>query len=199
MAKTKDNNLKFIDLFAGIGGFHLALHDLGAKCVFASEWDEPARQTYEKNFKKIQPFFFEKGLFAKKGQELFAGDITKVNPKKIPDFDILCGGFPCQPFSISGKQKGFQDTRGTLFFNVLEIIKAKKPKVVFLENVKHLKYHDNKKTLSSILNGLRAAEMPVIFPLHPRTQKSITKFNIQMPDSVKIIYEGLCEKCCGGR
>ena len=154
MAKAKNYNLKFIDLFAGIGGFHLALHDLGAKCVFASEWDDLARQTYEKNFQKIQPSLFEKGLFAKKGQELFAGDITKVNPKKIPDFDILCGGFPCQPFSISGKQKGFQDTRGTLFFNVLEIIKAKKPKVVFLENVKHLKYHDNKKTLSVIIENL---------------------------------------------
>jgi len=145
----KNKQLTFIDLFAGIGGFHLALHDVGAKCVFVSEWDDPARQTYENNFKKIQPELFNKGFFA--------GDITKIDPINIPNFDIMCAGFPCQPFSISGKQKGFQDTRGTLFFNVLEIIKAKQPKVVFLENVKHLKHHDDERTFKRIQTEIQKA------------------------------------------
>ncbi|MDE8035287.1 DNA (cytosine-5-)-methyltransferase [Actinobacillus equuli subsp. equuli] len=138
--------LKFIDLFAGIGGFHQALHNQGAKCVFAAEWDNKCRETYEYNFKKISPKLFE--------LDNFAGDLTQIEPKSIPDHDILCAGFPCQPFSISGKQKGFEDTRGTLFFNVLEIIEAKQPKVVFLENVKHLVHHDNGNTLRVILEKL---------------------------------------------
>ncbi len=105
--KVKEKGYKIIDLFAGIGGFHLAFHNLGAECVFASEWDEHARKTYEHNFKKIQP-----NLFAENN---FAGDITKVNVNDIPDFDILTGGFPCQPFSQAGFKKGFDDVRGTLF------------------------------------------------------------------------------------
>ena len=146
----------FIDLFAGIGGFHFALHRQGAECVFSSEWDDECRKTYTDNFKKISPHIFELSpgnntLFEEK---LFAGDITKVDPKTIPDHDILCAGFPCQPFSISGKQRGFADTRGTLFFNVLEIVKAKQPKVVFLENVKQLVYHDHGNTLKVILQSL---------------------------------------------
>lgn len=150
--------IKFIDLFAGIGGFHFALHKQGAECVFSSEWDDACRQTYTDNFKKISPHLFEllpsnndKTLFE---ETLFAGDITKVSPASIPDHDVLCAGFPCQPFSISGKQKGFADTRGTLFFNVLEIVKAKQPKIVFLENVKQLVYHDCGRTLSTILKSL---------------------------------------------
>ncbi|MFC0820465.1 DNA (cytosine-5-)-methyltransferase [Moraxella marmotae] len=139
-------DIKFIDLFAGIGGFHLALHSLGAKCVFASEWDSKCRETYQENFQYISPKLFLQGYFA--------GDITKVNPMDIPNHDILCAGFPCQPFSISGKQKGFDDTRGTLFFNILEIIQAKKPKVVFLENVKHLVHHDSGNTLKVIIEQL---------------------------------------------
>ena len=91
---------KFIDLFAGIGGFHIAFHNLGAECVFASEWDESARITYEHNFKKISPELFKSGNFV--------GDITKVDKKSIPDFDILCGGFPCQPFSQAGFKLGFR-------------------------------------------------------------------------------------------
>jgi DNA (cytosine-5)-methyltransferase 1 len=133
---------RFIDLFAGIGGFHLALHDLGAKCVFASEWNDHARKTYEHNFKSISPSLFKNGNFA--------GDITQVSKKDIPDFDILTGGFPCQPFSQAGKQKGFDDTRGTLFFDIAEIIKVKKPAALFLENVRHLYSHDEGRTFQTI-------------------------------------------------
>ena len=133
---------RFIDLFAGIGGFHLALHNLGAKAVFASEWNAHARKTYEHNFKTISPSLFKTGNFA--------GDITQVNKKDIPDFDILTGGFPCQPFSQAGKQKGFDDTRGTLFFDIAEIIKVKKPAAFFLENVRHLYSHDEGRTFQTI-------------------------------------------------
>lgn len=148
-----NNDFTFIDLFAGIGGFHLALHKAGGKCLFASEWDSDARITYAQNFKKTSPDLFKKD---EKLIEMFAGDITKVNPSDIPNHDILCAGFPCQPFSISGKQQGFNDTRGTLFFNVLEIVKSKQPKVVFLENVKHLIHHDKGNTLRVILEELNA-------------------------------------------
>jgi DNA (cytosine-5)-methyltransferase 1 len=131
---------KFIDLFAGIGGFRLALQNLGGKCVFTSEWDKEAKKTYRANFGEI-PF----------------GDITKEETKRyIPDgFDLLCAGFPCQAFSIAGKRGGFEDTRGTLFFDVAEIIKRKKPKAIFLENVKGLRNHNGGKTLATILNVLR--------------------------------------------
>lgn len=132
--------LKFIDLFAGIGGFHLALHNLGAECVFASEWDEHARKTYEHNFKKKSPELFKK--------KNFVGDITKIDKKKIPNFDILTAGFPCQPFSPIGKQKGFDDTRGTLFFDIAKIIDCKEPKAFFLENVRGIYKHNNGKTFS---------------------------------------------------
>lgn len=131
---------KFIDLFAGIGGFRLAFQNLEGKCVFTSEWDKYSKQTYKANFGEI-PF----------------GDITKPETKNyIPDdFDILCAGFPCQAFSIAGKRGGFEDTRGTLFFDVAEIIKKKQPKAIFLENVKGLRNHDKGKTLETILNVLR--------------------------------------------
>ena len=130
----------FIDLFAGIGGFRLALQNLGGKCVFTSEWDKYSQQTYKANFGEI-PF----------------GDITKPEIKSfIPDdFDLLCAGFPCQAFSIAGRRGGFEDTRGTLFFDVAEIIKKKKPKAIFLENVKGLLNHDRGRTLAVILNVLR--------------------------------------------
>lgn len=130
----------FIDLFAGIGGFRLAMQNLGGKCVFTSEWDKSAQKTYETNFGDV-PY----------------GDITKQETKAcIPaKFDVLCAGFPCQAFSIAGKKGGFNDTRGTLFFEVAEIIKAKKPKAIFLENVKGLRNHDGGKTLATILNVLR--------------------------------------------
>jgi DNA (cytosine-5)-methyltransferase 1 len=138
--EPKNIQFTFIDLFAGIGGFRLAFQNLGGKCVFTSEWDEQAQKTYQANFGEI-PF----------------GDITKVETKKfIPnDFDVLCAGFPCQAFSIAGKRGGFEDTRGTLFFDVAEIIRQKQPKAIFLENVKGLRNHDKGKTLSTILNVLR--------------------------------------------
>jgi DNA (cytosine-5)-methyltransferase 1 len=138
---TPENyKFKFIDLFAGIGGFRLAMQNLGGKCVFTSEWDKEAQRTYRANFGEV-PF----------------GDITKEDTKKfIPDgFDVLCAGFPCQAFSIAGKRGGFDDTRGTLFFDVAEIIKRKKPRAIFLENVKGLRNHDKGKTLETILNVLR--------------------------------------------
>ncbi|MDI9311404.1 MAG: DNA cytosine methyltransferase [Limnohabitans sp.] len=135
-----DYKFKFIDLFAGIGGFRLALQNLGGKCVFTSEWDQSAKKTYRANFGET-PF----------------GDITKEYTKNyIPDnFDFLCAGFPCQAFSIAGKRGGFEDTRGTLFFDVADIIRRKQPKAFFLENVKGLKNHDKGKTLATILNTLR--------------------------------------------
>jgi DNA (cytosine-5)-methyltransferase 1 len=136
----------FIDLFAGLGGFHLALHNVGAECVFASEWDEAARLTYETNLSKVSPKLFESGNFA--------GDITAVDKKSIPDFDILCAGFPCQPFSQAGFKKGFADIRGTLFFDIAEIIRVKKPKAFFLENVRGLYTHDEGRTFETIKKTL---------------------------------------------
>lgn len=139
----------FIDLFAGIGGFHFGMHAVGGQCVFASEIDDKARQTYEANFKDISPQLFQDGLFGE--QELFNKDITQISPKDIPDHDILCGGFPCQPFSIAGYRKGFEDKgRGDLIFNIVDIIKAKQPRVVFLENVKNLYSHDKGQTYKYI-------------------------------------------------
>lgn len=129
----------FIDLFAGIGGFRIAMQNCGGECIYSSEWDENAKQTYYYNFGDV-PF----------------GDITKENNKQlIPDgFDILCAGFPCQAFSIAGYRKGFEDTRGTLFFDVAEIIKRKRPKAIFLENVKNLYTHDHGKTFAVIKETL---------------------------------------------
>ncbi|HEY6906259.1 MAG TPA: DNA cytosine methyltransferase [Ignavibacteriaceae bacterium] len=140
--KSPKKAYKIIDLFAGIGGFHLAFHRVGAECVFASEWDEHARKTYEYNFRKISPELFKTGNFA--------GDITKVDANSIPDFDVLTGGFPCQPFSQAGFKKGFQDARGTLFFDIARIIQAKQPAAFFIENVRHLQNHDNGKTFAAI-------------------------------------------------
>ncbi len=127
------NNWKFIDLFAGLGGFRIALESLGAECVYSNEWDIPVQKVYFDNFGDVPD-----------------GDITKVNEKTIPDHDILCAGFPCQAFSISGKQRGFEDSRGTLFFDVARIVKEKKPKIVFMENVKNFATHDGGKTLGVV-------------------------------------------------
>lgn len=138
----KKKKIRFIDLFAGIGWFHHAFHNLGWDCVFASEWDKEARKTYEHNFKKISKSLFEEWNFA--------WDITKINANEIPDFDILCWGFPCQPFSQAGFKKGFSETRGTLFFDIVRIIKEKQPNAFFLENVRHLLSHDDGKTFEVI-------------------------------------------------
>jgi DNA (cytosine-5)-methyltransferase 1 len=158
MAK-QNKEFRFIDLFAGIGGFHIAMHENGGKCVFASEIDKFARQTYEHNFKKFSPDLFENGNFNR--------DLTDpdLDYDKIPDFDVLCAGFPCQPFSQAGLKKGFDDTRGTLFFNLKEIVKRKIernknntnvtiPKVLLLENVKGFKNHDKGNTFKVIKNTL---------------------------------------------
>ena len=130
----------FIDLFAGIGGFRLAMQNLGGKCVFSSEWDSQAKKTYFLNYGEV-PF----------------GDITTERTKSfVPDgFDILCAGFPCQAFSLAGKRLGFEETRGTLFFEVAELLRRKRPKAFFLENVKGLLIHDKGKTIQTILKVLR--------------------------------------------
>ena len=122
-------SFRFVDLFAGIGGFHQALEPLGGKLLLASEIDPKAREIYTANFIK-------RGDDSKFAHDI--NDLTK-NPKRlIPDHDILAGGFPCQPFSKSGNQKGINETRGTLFWNILKILETKKPKILLLENVQNL-------------------------------------------------------------
>lgn len=129
----------FIDLFAGVGGFHLGMESIGMKCVFASEWDEKAAAVYERNF-KLKPH----------------GDITKISADDVPDHTVVCGGFPCQAFSISGKKLGFADTRGTLFFDVARIAEKKRPEVLFLENVQNFARHDGGKTLKTVVGVLES-------------------------------------------
>lgn len=130
--------LTFIDLFCGIGGIRQGMTDAGFQCVFSCDSDKDCQKTYFENFIDM-PY----------------GDIKEIGIKDIPDFDVLCAGFPCQPFSISGRMKGFEDTRGTLFFEICRIIKEKQPKAVMLENVKHLVHHDNGKTLEVIIQSLQ--------------------------------------------
>ncbi len=155
---------KFIDLFAGIGGFHLALESFGAECVFASEIDKYSVETYIENH----------GLIPQ-------GDITKINESFIPKHDILCAGFPCQSFSISGKQKGFEDSRGTLFFDIARIANYHKPKVLFLENVKNLERHDNGKTLETIISILEGMNYQVF-------SKVLNTSNFGLPQNRERIY-----------
>jgi DNA (cytosine-5)-methyltransferase 1 len=196
---TKNYTFKFIDLFAGIGGFRIAMQNLGGKCVFTSEWDKEAQRTYRANFGEV-PF----------------GDITKEEIKKfIPDgFDVLCAGFPCQAFSIAGKRGGFEDTRGTLFFDVAEIIQHKQPKAFFLENVKGLRSHDRGKTLTTILNVLRndlgyfvpepqimnAKDFGVpqnrerIFIVGFRADQNIKEFEYPKPLKKKVVFGNIKEK-----
>ncbi|WP_373544011.1 DNA cytosine methyltransferase [Chamaesiphon sp.] len=131
--------IKIIDLFAGIGGIRLGFEAHGCECVFSSEWDTDAQKMYQANHGD-QP----------------DGDITQIAPEDIPDHDILLGGFPCQPFSIIGKSLGFADTRGTLFFNIEEILRVKKPYAFMLENVKQLRSHDSGRTLIIIKEKLEA-------------------------------------------
>lgn len=137
---NRDSSFKFIDLFAGIGGIRLPFQELGGECVFSSEIDKFAKQTYQSFYGDIPH-----------------GDITKINPHEIPDFDVLLAGFPCQPFSQAGLKKGFLDTRGTMFSYIEEIIKIKKPKAFLLENVKGLKGHDKGKTFKVICAALDKA------------------------------------------
>lgn len=128
--------MRFFDLFAGIGGFRLALERNNHICIGSCEWDKYARETYKKNF----------------GEYPIYSDAKNIIPKRITDFDILCAGFPCQAFSFAGKRHGFEDIRGTLFNEIARIAKAKQPKLLFLENVKGLLNHDNGRTFSTILS-----------------------------------------------
>lgn len=164
----------FIDLFAGIGGFHLAMHELGGKCVFASEWDKDAQETYEANY-GIAPF----------------GDITKIDEKDIPDHDVLCAGFPCQPFSKAGKQKGFDDeTKGTLFFDIERILRFHHTKYIILENVRNLVAHDDGNTWRTIHShlvnlGYRLTPEPLIVSPHyfgvPQLRERVVVLGIYDP------------------
>ena len=130
-------DIRFIDLFAGIGGIRLPFDEMGYKCVFSSEWDKAAADTYEANF-----------------GERPAGDITKIASEDIPQHDLLLAGFPCQAFSIMGKMQGFNDTRGTMFFEIARILEYHKPKAILLENVKQLTTHDKGKTFAVITKTL---------------------------------------------
>ena len=131
---------RFIDLFAGLGGFHQAAAHLGGECVFASEIDEDLRDVYEKNF----------GTKAR-------GDIREVKPKEVPQHDLLCAGFPCQPFSKAGEQVGWDDAvRGTVFWNIVEILRRRRPKLVILENVAHFVRHDEGNTYQKVKQALES-------------------------------------------
>lgn len=137
LKKEHDYKFRYIDLFAGIGGLRLPFQELGGMCVFTSEWDKFAQKTYLENF-----------------HETPSGDITKIHPQDIPNHDLLLAGFPCQPFSNAGLKQGFLETRGTLFFNIEQIIEAKRPKAVLLENVMGLKSHDGGRTFNVITKKL---------------------------------------------
>jgi DNA (cytosine-5)-methyltransferase 1 len=175
MSSKKDKPYRFIDLFAGIGGFHVAFNKTGrARCVFASEWDEAARKTYKHNFNTSG----DTELFDNNDQ-YFGGDITKPDVQaKIRPFDILCGGFPCQPFSQAGRKLGFKDTRGTLFNEIVKIIRRHKPKAIFLENVRGLLTHDNGRTFQVICNVLKdcgyhgSVDGPVVLPVFAQIIKA---------------------------
>lgn len=162
--EKKLTNYKFIDLFAGIGGFHYALKSFGAECVFASEIDKKASDIYELNH-HLKPL----------------GDITKIKEEDIPEHDILCAGFPCQAFSISGKQKGFEDTRGTLFFDIARIVNYHKPKILFLENVKNFAKHDSNKTLKVVQETLQKMNYTVHY-------KVLNTSNFGLPQNRERIY-----------
>lgn len=185
-----------VDLFAGIGGIRLPFNELGYKCVFSSEWDKHAQRTYFANFGEM-PF----------------GDITKDSTKRfIPDhFDLLLAGFPCQAFSIMGKMKGFDDTRGTLFFDVASILEKHKPQAILLENVKQLTTHDHGRTFSTILRVLKELEYHVkwkvlnaldfglpqkrerVIIVGFRKQKQIEAFNFDF-EKMPYTLEGLLER-----
>ena len=213
---TNAIKFKFIDLFAGIGGFHLAMHRLGGECVFASEIDSQARKTYEYNYKTISPELFNNGLFN--------NDIRNIMPNDIPDFDLLCAGFPCQPFSQAGYKRGFNDNhnseRGNLFFNIVDIIEAKKPKAFFLENVRGLVNHDSGKTFKIIRTILEdelnysfyhkivhASDYglpqlrPRVFIVGFRDEDFMRGFNFPMPKPLKFnmsdVWGGQCSRDIG--
>ena len=152
-------SFRFIDLFAGIGGIRLPFQEQGGKCVFTSEWDKFAKKTYAANF-----------------GEYPSGDITRISAADIPEHDLLLAGFPCQAFSQAGLKKGFQDTRGTMFFEIQRILTAHQPKAFLLENVKQLKGHDKGNTLRtimSILRGETVADIPDDVPMSDEARRSL--------------------------
>ncbi|CAN1534920.1 Dcm Site-specific DNA methylase [Burkholderiaceae bacterium] len=158
-AKVK-HSFKFIDLFAGIGGIRLPFQELGGKCVFTSEWDKFSQKVYATNFGHLPN-----------------GDITKIKAKDIPDHDILLGGFPCQAFSQAGLKKGFNDSRGTMFFEIQRILAEKMPKAFLLENVKQLKGHDKGRTLQHILEILEGKSEQIIpdtIPMSDEARKALS-------------------------
>lgn len=166
---------KFIDLFAGIGGFHQAMVQLGGQCVYASEIDKFCIERYKENYNIDADH-----------------DITKINPEEVPDHDVLCGGFPCQAFSKAGKQKGFEETRGTLFFYIEKILQVKKPKYIVLENVRNLVSHDNGNTWKVIRQhiidcGYRITENPIIMSPHqlgiPQLRERVVILGVYDPDN----------------
>jgi DNA (cytosine-5)-methyltransferase 1 len=181
------NTFSFIDLFAGMGGFRLAMQQLGGRCVFSGEWDRWAQKTYEANFGKVP-----------------SGDITKIRADKVPEHDILCTGFPCQAFTLAGQRRGFEDTRGTLFFDIARTLKAKRPAVFLLENLKGLMSHRAGQTLAAILSVLRdelgyfvptpqviKAEksrvdnvLEQVFPVESHSDLNINRFNYACPSKV---------------
>ena len=159
--KLVKNDFTFIDLFAGIGGMRLPFQKLNGRCVFTSEWDKFAQKTYAANFGEVPN-----------------GDITQIKADQIPDHDLLLAGFPCQAFSQAGLKKGFEDTRGTMFFEIQRIIAEKKPKAFLLENVKQLRGHDGGKTLEtilSILNGKNIQDIPKDIPMSEESRKALSK------------------------
>lgn len=172
----KKSKFKFIDLFAGIGGIRIGFESVGGECVFTSEWDKPAQQTYQANF-----------------GELPYGDITKIDPNEIPSFDILLAGFPCQPFSQAGLKKGFEDTRGTLFFDIARIVEHHNPSVVFLENVRNLKGHDKGNTLKVIIQTLENLGYSVFHRLYNAKdfgvpQNRVRIYIIAFKDNIKFQF-----------
>lgn len=214
--KNPKHKFTFIDLFAGIGGFHIAMHNLGGECVFASEMDADARITYEHNFKKISPNLFKR--------KMFNSDIRNIMPNEIPDFDVLCAGFPCQPFSQAGQKRGFEDShnseRGNLFFNIADILQEKKPRAFFLENVRGLVNHDNGKTFKIIRDILETElgysiyykvvkatdyglpqHRPRIFIVGFRDESFMKGFTFPFPKPLKFtmsdVWEGNCDRKIG--
>ncbi|NQU18264.1 MAG: DNA cytosine methyltransferase [Candidatus Saganbacteria bacterium] len=160
----KKEKFKFIDLFAGIGGIRISFEELGGRCVFSSEWDKHAQQTYASNFGEIP-----------------AGDITRVKEDGIPEHNILLAGFPCQPFSNAGHKKGFADTRGTLFFNIARIIRHHQPEMVLLENVKGFRNHDEGRTFRVIKNTLEKIGYEVFAEI-------LNARNFKLPQNRERIY-----------
>ena len=155
----RKNTFDFIDLFAGVGGIRLPFQEMGGKCVFTSEWDKFSKKTYAANYGEYPD-----------------GDITQIRSDEIPPHDVLLAGFPCQAFSQAGLKQGFNDTRGTMFFEIQRILAHHRPKAFILENVKQLKGHDKGRTLQTILAILRGedvGEVPSDIPMSSDARRGL--------------------------